>query len=78
MGAAGMVGRRRFLLPSAGAALAVACSGARVALPTPRRGASADELDEISREILSGGPPPDGIPPVEKPAYLSIADASKQ
>jgi hypothetical protein len=28
--------------------------------------------------ITSGGPPPDGIPPVEKPAYVSVAEGSKQ
>jgi hypothetical protein len=39
---------------------------------------AADELDEISQQITSGGPPPDGIPPVEKPVYLSLADASKE
>jgi hypothetical protein len=69
--------RRRFLFLSSSAALATAC-GAGVALPTPAPPGTADELDEISREITSGGPPPDGIPPVEKPTYLSIADASKQ
>jgi hypothetical protein len=68
--------RRRFLFLSSSAALATAC-GAGVALPTPAPPGTADELDEISREITSGGPPPDGIPPVEKPTYLSIADASK-
>lgn len=72
------VDRRRFLLLSASAALAGACAGARVALPTPAPATPVDELDEISREIMSGGPPPDGIPPVEKPAYLSVADASKR
>lgn len=74
-------GRRRLLLAS-GAALAVACAPG-VDLP-PARGAPApgaspaDELEEISRRIASGGPPPDGIPPVEKPGYISIAEASKQ
>jgi len=77
--------RRRFLLGSA-AALAAACAP-RVALPpasaapagapsaTPSEG---DELDQISRLIQSGGPPPDGIPPVEQPKYVSIAEASKK
>lgn len=61
-----------------GAALAGACGGgASVALPTSRPTATAfDELDEISSRIMSGGPPPDGIPPIEKPRYIPIADAS--
>ena len=71
------LGRRRLLLVS-GAALAAACAP-RVDLPRPATAPSApDELEEISRAIQSGGPPPDGIPPVERPAYISIADASKQ
>lgn len=72
------IGRRKFLAAST-AALAVAC-GPRVDLPPARGAPSAqgDDLDEISQMITSGGPPPDGIPPVEKPAYLSITEASKQ
>ncbi len=27
--------------------------------------------------VLSGGPPPDGIPPIDNPVYESVADASK-
>jgi len=72
------IGRRRLLIAS-GALVAASCAP-RVDLPS--RGASASasggELDEISDMITSGGPPPDGIPPVEKPAYVSIAEASKQ
>ena len=70
--------RRRVLIATS-AALAAACAP-RVDLP-PAAGApssSPDELDQISQAITSGGPPPDGIPPVEKPAYLSIAEASRQ
>ena len=74
------IGRRRLLIAS-GAAFAAACAP-RVDLPAggapAASGAAADELDQISQAITSGGPPPDGIPPVEKPAYLSIAEASKQ
>ncbi|MBI2325201.1 MAG: DUF3179 domain-containing protein [Chloroflexi bacterium] len=72
------ISRRRFLALSSSAALAAACTGARIPLPTAAPAGTADELEEISREITSGGPPPDGIPPVEKPTYLSIANASKQ
>ncbi|MGH2798958.1 MAG: DUF3179 domain-containing protein, partial [Thermoleophilaceae bacterium] len=71
---------RRFLAAS-GAALAAACAP-RVDLPSAAAapsapGSAADELNEISQAIISGGPPPDGIPPVEKPTYLSVAEASK-
>jgi hypothetical protein len=72
-----VIGRRRFLVAST-AVLAAACAP-RVDLP-PAKGASAsepDELDEISQMITSGGPAPDGIPPVEKPAYVPVSDASK-
>lgn len=70
--------RRRFLVASA-AALAAACAP-RADLPAPAAApsAKADDLDEISRMITSGGPPPDGIPPVEHPRYLSVAEASKK
>jgi hypothetical protein len=71
--------RRRHLLIASGAALASACTP-RVDLPPaarPPAGSAPDELDEISRAILSGGPPPDGIPPVERPAYVSVGEASK-
>lgn len=71
---------RRDLLMASGAALAVSCAP-RVDLPQQAAAPSAsgpDELDEISRMITSGGPPPDGIPPVEKPLYISIAEASKE
>ncbi len=70
--------RRRFLIASS-AVVASACSQG---VELPRRAApsagSPDELEEISQLITSGGPPPDGIPPVEKPAYVSIPEASKQ
>jgi hypothetical protein len=73
------IGRRRLLIAS-GAALAVACAP-RVDLPSaarPAGGSAPDELDEISGAILPGGPPPDGIPPVERPAYMSVSESSKQ
>lgn len=75
------IGRRRLLIAS-GAALAAACAPRLDLAPTggarTSSGAAADELDQISQAITSGGPPPDGIPPVETPTYVSIAEASKQ
>jgi hypothetical protein len=70
------IGRRRFLVAST-AAIAAACAP-RVDLPQASPSGKTDELDEISQLITSGGPPPDGIPPVEKPIYISIDEASKQ
>lgn len=69
--------RRQFLALSGAAVLGGAC-GPGVALPAASPGEATDELDVISGLIQSGGPPPDGIPPVEKPQYLSVAEASKQ
>jgi len=69
--------RRELLVLSAAAALSEAC-GPGVALPAASPGSATDELDVISGQIMSGGPPPDGIPPVEKPQYLTIAEAAKQ
>jgi hypothetical protein len=70
------IGRRRFLLASS-AAIVAACAP-RVDLPQASATAQPDELDEISQMIASGGPPPDGIPPLEKPIYISIDEASSQ
>lgn len=70
-------GRRRLLIGSA-AAFAAACAP-QVDLPRPAPpGAAPDDLDGISQAIISGGVSPDGIPPVERPAYVSIVEASKQ
>jgi len=32
-------------------------------------------LNEFMENVLSGGPPPDGIPPIENPKYISINEA---
>lgn len=50
--------------------------------PGERQGFFWEQLDEpVSSidiaEILSGGPPPDGIPPIEDPVYESVAAASQ-
>jgi hypothetical protein len=36
-----------------------------------------DDLEAISSQIMSGGPPPDGIPPIEKPTYIALDEASR-
>lgn len=32
-------------------------------------------LIDFDKKVVSGGPPPDGIPPIEDPIYISIAEA---
>ena len=34
-------------------------------------------LEDFTKHIQSGGPPKDGIPPIDKPKYVSAADAKK-
>ncbi|MGH2377754.1 MAG: DUF3179 domain-containing protein [Acidimicrobiia bacterium] len=73
--------RRKLLGLSAAAVAAYACGGGGTTLPTvaPAPAPTArDELDEIAAKIRSGGPPPDGIPPVEEPRYISVAEASER
>ncbi len=46
--------------------------------PSALQTRSADEFPEPlvdPSEIISGGPPPDGIPPIEDPTFLNVADA---
>jgi hypothetical protein len=33
-------------------------------------------LDELADNLVSGGPGPDGIPPIENPIYISVAEAN--
>lgn len=40
-------------------------------LPTP------DRLDEFAQNIVSGGVPPDGIPPIDDPRYVPAAEANE-
>jgi len=35
---------------------------------------SGDHLDMLNDNILSGGPPKDGIPPIDNPTYVSVTD----
>ena len=37
-----------------------------------------DRLDLFAEEAISGGPPPDGIPPIEDPDYISMEDAEME
>lgn len=34
-------------------------------------------LDELADNRISGGPPPDGIPPIEKPVYVAVEEAEE-
>jgi len=46
--------------------------------PSALQTQSADEFPEPlvdPSEIISGGPPPDGIPPIEDPVFVDVADA---
>jgi hypothetical protein len=48
--------------------------------PIPNDGTKGDSdfdalLDELVRNVVSGGPPKDGIPPVEDPKFVSASDA---
>lgn len=36
-----------------------------------------ESLDEFSRNIVSGGPPKDGIPPIDNPKYTSVSESDK-
>ncbi len=39
--------------------------------------ATTPTLDDFARSVISGGPPKDGIPPIEQPKYISAAEADK-
>lgn len=73
-----MADRRRFLALVGAALAAQACGTAARTGTTPAETASKDDLDAIADAITSGGPPLDGIPPIEKPQYVSAAEGSKQ
>jgi hypothetical protein len=45
--------------------------------PAPEQGPLDDWLDEFYRNIRSGGPPKDGIPPIDDPIYVNVDDAEK-
>lgn len=73
-----MTRRHLIGLGAAGLALQACGLGGRAEFSDSPRAAAPDDLDRIADQILSGGPPPDGIPPIEKPQYVSAAEAAKQ
>ncbi|MCH8049281.1 DUF3179 domain-containing protein, partial [Patescibacteria group bacterium] len=44
-------------------------------LPVAEEVTAKARLQEFARNIRSGGPPKDGIPPIDKPKYISIEDS---
>ncbi len=36
-----------------------------------------DKHSKLANNIVSGGPPPDGIPPIENPDYISVEEADE-
>ena len=40
-------------------------------------GAETKKIKTLSENIVSGGPPPDGIPPIEDPGYITIEEAAE-
>lgn len=65
--------RRTLLRLVATAAVAQACAPAANVPPS----SVDDPLDAVAGAIMSGGPPPDGIPPIERPQYVSAAAGSR-
>ena len=63
--------------------LVTAASPAQGDADTPPRGASAEFTTDFGThsvsydEILSGGPPKDGIPAVDTPNYVSVTEADE-
>jgi hypothetical protein len=67
--------RARARVSLAGACLAVALL-ALEAWSSP--GAATDRrLDELARHVVSGGPPKDGIPPIDEPKFVSAREAER-
>ena len=74
------VTRRRFLGLSAGAVGALGMSlflGDRYWMMPVSAQVPSSRLDEFARNVISGGPPKDGIPPIEDPKYVTVAEADK-
>jgi hypothetical protein len=45
----------------------------------PFRGSATEEalLDEFAKNVRSGGPPKDGIPPIDEPKYVTVQEADE-
>jgi hypothetical protein len=69
------VSRRRFL-GSLGALLVSGSVGTTRVMATGRTG-RAWSLDDFARNIQSGGPPKDGIPPIDRPRYVAASEAGR-
>jgi len=49
-----------------------------VHLPITSRAASAEEKHIVPLDqIVNGGPPPDGIPSIDSPKFVSVVDGDK-
>lgn len=75
-----VVTRRRFLGLSLAAAGAIGMTfllGDRYQSNPVWAQSSSSRLDEFARNAISGGPPKDGIPPIENPQYATVAEADK-
>lgn len=74
------VTRRRFLGLSAGAVGALGMGlflGDRDWMMPVSAQVPSSRLDEFAKNVISGGPPKDGIPPIEDPKYVTVAEADK-
>ena len=64
-------------------AVLIVIGGARAAIAEPSNWKSEWPKTDFSRhsvpfdEIVSGGPPKDGIPPIDDPMFISVAEAAK-
>ena len=49
--------------------------GTHAGPPEALAGSTGSSLDDFARNIMSGGPPKDGIPPIDRPKYVSASEA---
>jgi hypothetical protein len=50
-------------------------SGGSLDLDGTENGGPTPRLDELARAVVSGGPPKDGIPPIDSPSYVTVSEA---
>ncbi len=67
------ISRRAFL----GALTGLAVGASSVGRAALARASKAWSLEEFAGNIQSGGPPKDGIPPIDRPKYVPAAEATK-